>query len=136
MTQNESTSAGAAPSFTRMLLTDLEDTAPADSGMQIRFARAALGAEQAGLTFHQLGPNVRQRFGHRHDRAEELHVVVGGSGRMKLDDEIIELEPLVAVRVSPQVMRSFAAGPDGLQWIVAGAHHPRDGELVQEWWTD
>jgi len=63
-------------------------------------------------------------------------VVLGGSGRMKLDDEVIELEPLDAVRVAPAVVRAFEAGPGGIEVLAVGARHEGDGELVHDWWTD
>ena len=62
-----------------------------------------------------------QPFGHRHKRQEELYVVVAGSGRARLDDEIVDIGPWDAIRVAPEVSRSFAAGPDGLEFLAVGA---------------
>ena len=81
-------------------------------------------------------PVKRMPFGHRHEEAEEIYIVVAGSGRMKLDDEIIEVETLDAIRVSPEVVRAFEAGDEGLEVIAAGARHDGDGEVVQDWWSD
>ena len=136
MTSPEPAHGATAAPFTRMKLTDVANRAPADSGIEAHFPRTDLGAEQAGVAFHRLAPNVRQPFGHRHEQAEEIFIVIGGSGRMKLDDEIVELERLVVIRVAPTVTRSLEAGPDGLEVIVAGAHHASDGELVPGWWND
>jgi len=83
-----------------------------------------------------LKPDKRQPFGHKHDEAEEVYVVMAGSGRMKLDDEILDIAKLDAVRVAPGVMRSFEAGSDGLQMLAFGPHHEGDGELIQGWWAD
>jgi len=83
-----------------------------------------------------LKPGKRQAFGHRHDKAEEVYVVLSGAGRVRLDDEIVEIRRLDAIRVAPSVMRAFEAGPDGLEWIVFGPRHDKDGETDSEFWTD
>jgi mannose-6-phosphate isomerase-like protein (cupin superfamily) len=127
------------PPYTLKQLTDVEDSA-VKFGMgdvqEARFANGDLEAEDTGVSLYLLKPDMRQPFGHKHDEAEEVYVVVAGSGRMKLDDEIVELAKLDAVRVAPGVMRSFEAGSDGLQLLAVGAHHEGDGEIVQGWWTD
>jgi mannose-6-phosphate isomerase-like protein (cupin superfamily) len=125
--------------FTLKQLTDVEDSAPKFGFAEIqeaRFARSDLEAEQTGVSHHRLKANKRQAFAHKHDQAEEVYVVLAGSGRMKLDEEIIDVEPLDAIRVSPGVTRMFEAGSDGLEVLVFGPHHDGDGELVQNWWTD
>ncbi len=68
-------------------------------------------------------------------------MVVGGSGRMKLDDEIIELAKWDAVRVPPGTWRGYEAGPDGLEILISGA--PNLGDQVRDdvtgqrdWWQD
>jgi mannose-6-phosphate isomerase-like protein (cupin superfamily) len=81
-------------------------------------------------------PGKRQGFGHRHENAEEVYVVVSGSGRVKLDDEVVELKRLDAIRVSPEVMRQFEADDDGLEILAFGARHEGDGEIVPGWWDD
>lgn len=125
--------------FTHKKLTEVKDSA-ADFGhgdaMEARFAREDVEAEDAGLSYHRLKPNKRQPFGHHHDEAEEVYVVIRGSGRMKLDDEVIEVETLDAIRVSPPVTRAFEAGDDGLEVIALGARHDGDGEIVPGWWSD
>jgi mannose-6-phosphate isomerase-like protein (cupin superfamily) len=125
--------------FTRKRLTDVKDSAP-EFGFgdiqEARFARGALEAERTGVSHQRLKPDQRSPFGHRHEEAEEVYVVLSGSGRLKLDDEIIEVETLDAIRVSPQVMRAFEAGPDGIEVLAVGAHHDGDGEIVPGWWSD
>ena len=79
---------------------------------------------------------MRQPFGHKHDKAEEVYVVIAGSGRVKLDDEIVDLGKHDAVRVAPGVMRSFEAGSNGMEMLAFGARHDNDGEVVQGWWAD
>src|SRR5881392_1028607 len=101
--------------YTYKKLNEVEDSAP-KFGMaelqEARFANDALDAERTGVSLHRLRPGKRQAFGHRHDQAEEVYVVLAGSGRVKLNDEIVELEPLDALRVAPRVTRQFEAGSD------------------------
>jgi mannose-6-phosphate isomerase-like protein (cupin superfamily) len=128
----------AAP-YTHKKLTDVKDSAP-EFGMEdvqeARFAKGDLDAENTGISHHRLKPEQRTPFGHKHENAEEVYVVIGGSGRMKLDDEIIEVERLDAIRVSPEVIRAFEAGPDGLEVLATGARHDGDGEVIPGWWSD
>ena len=118
-------------------LADVEDAAAArglgDTNAS-RFPRTDIAAEQVGLAHHTLRPGKRLPFGHRHQAAEEVHLVIRGSGRAKLDDEIVELSENDILRLSPQVMRSFEAGPDGLEYVVFGTHHEGDGEMDPEFW--
>ncbi len=80
---------------------------------------------------------MRQAFGHRHREQEETYVVVGGSGRVKLEDDVVELAPWDAVRVAPQTMRCFEAGPDGMEFLAFGAHTSADDvEMVPGWWPE
>jgi mannose-6-phosphate isomerase-like protein (cupin superfamily) len=103
---------------------------------ETRFGHGDFEAEETGFAFYRYKPGKRQAFGHRHDEAEEVYFVVSGSGRVKLDDDIIELRPLEAVRVSPGVMRSFEADDDGLEILAFGPRRPNDrGEVVQGWWS-
>jgi quinol monooxygenase YgiN/mannose-6-phosphate isomerase-like protein (cupin superfamily) len=130
---------GAPPPYTLAKLTDTKDSAPAfgfGELQEARFATGDLAAQQTGLAHHRLRPGRRQPFAHRHERAEEVYVVLSGSGRVKLDDAITEIGPLDAIRVAPPVVRAFEAGPEGLELIVFGPRHEGDGEVLQEWWTD
>lgn len=102
---------------------------------EARFPRSDLGAEQTGLNFLTVKPSRREAFAHRHKQAEEIYVVLSGSGRVKLDDELLELEPLDAVRVGAGVTRSFEAGPEGLEVLIFGPHVEGDGELVDGFWN-
>lgn len=125
--------------YTIKQLTEVEDSAPKFGHGEVqeaRFASSDLDTEQTGLSHHRLTAGNRQPFAHRHENAEEVYVVVSGSGRLKLDDEIIEVTTLDAIRVAPQVTRCFEAGPDGLEVIATGARHEGDGEIVPEWWKD
>ena len=123
--------------FTLLNLEDVEDQAPrfgfGDLG-EARFARQALNTSRIGVAFHRVRPDTRQAFGHRHQHAEEVYVVLGGGGRMKIDDEIHEITTLDAIRLAPESMRAFEAGPDGLEVLVFGPHHAGDGDLSTEFW--
>jgi mannose-6-phosphate isomerase-like protein (cupin superfamily) len=125
--------------YTLKKLTDIEDSA-AKFGVgevqEARFANDDLHAERTGVSFLRVKPGKRQAFAHKHREAEEVYVVIAGSGRVKLDDEIIEIEPLHALRVAPGVTRQFEAGPDGIEFLAVGRRHEGDGEVVYDWWTD
>jgi quercetin dioxygenase-like cupin family protein len=128
-----------ADRYTHKQLTDVKDSAP-EFGFgelaEARFARESLDAEQTGISHLKLKPGKRMPFGHKHDEAEEIYIVIAGSGRIKLDDEIIEVVELDAIRIAPQVARGVEGGPDGIQILAVGAHHADDGELLHNWWED
>jgi mannose-6-phosphate isomerase-like protein (cupin superfamily) len=122
-----------------MNLSEVKDSAPgfgADEFQEARFARGDLEAEQTGLAHIKVKPGKRMPFGHKHDEAEEIYVVIAGSGRIKLDDETIEVTELDAIRISPEVARCMEAGPEGLSVLAVGAHHDKDGEILPNWWGD
>jgi mannose-6-phosphate isomerase-like protein (cupin superfamily) len=116
-------------------LNDLEDKAPQfgfDAVQEARFAHGDLGAESTGLSFMRVKPGCRQAFAHRHEEAEEIYVVLSGSGRVKLDDSIEEIKALDAIRVAPKVARQFEANDDGLELLALGPRHEKDGEIIKE----
>jgi mannose-6-phosphate isomerase-like protein (cupin superfamily) len=125
--------------FTHIKLADVKDSAPEfgiEEVQEARFAKGDLDAERTGLSHVRLKSGKRSPFGHKHEQAEEVYVVLAGSGRMKLDDEIVEIETLDAIRVSPEVVRAFEAGDEGLEVLAVGARHDSDGEMIQGWWSD
>jgi mannose-6-phosphate isomerase-like protein (cupin superfamily) len=120
-------------------LREVEDLAPKFGYSEVqeaRFAREDLGSETIGVAFHVVKPNCRQAFAHRHEAAEEIYVVLSGTGRVKLDEEIREVKPLDAIRIAPAVMRAFEADDGGLEVLVFGPRHAGDGELVWEGFWD
>lgn len=126
-------------SYAKKNLRDVQDSAAQHglSGSQeARFPRQDLGAEQTGMNYLIVKPGQREAFAHRHRTAEEIYVVLGGSGHVKLDEDLVELAPLDAVRVSPGVTRGFQAGPEGLEVIVFGPRVESDGEMVQGFWDE
>ena len=109
--------------------------------LEFRLATKALGLERSGLGYQRIPPNYRFPYGHTHAEQEEVYVVLSGSGRMKLYDEIVEIVEWDAVRVPPGTWRGYEAGPDGLEIFVIGAPNlggsPRDDvEGKRDWWTD
>ena len=126
--------------YTKHNLKDVEDAAPKfgmPSELEARFARRALAGETLGLSHMKLAPNFRVPFGHRHTAQEEVYVLVAGSARIKLDDEIVELVPWDAVRIGKATMRNVEAGPDGAEYLAFGAgDDPQDAELAPGWWSD
>lgn len=102
------------------------------------FVRDGLDTTQSGVSLLRLKPNQRMPFGHTHKQQEEVYVVAGGSGRLKLDDDVLELARWDAVRIAPEVMRALEAGPEGLELIAFGAPATGLGDAEQEmgWWTD
>ncbi len=128
-----------AGSYTHRNLNEVADSAPKfgyEDHQEARFANEALETEQTGVAFHRVKPGRRQGFGHKHEAAEEVYVVLSGSGRVKLDDEVAELRPLDAIRVAPEVARAFEAGADGLELLAFGPRHEGDGELIHEGFWD
>jgi mannose-6-phosphate isomerase-like protein (cupin superfamily) len=124
--------------YTKINFNELEDVAVANGfghRWEARIARTPLGTEQTGMTHFRLHPGKRSPFAHRHRRAEEVYVILDGSGRVKLDDEIFDVGPRDVIRVSPQVTRAFEAGPNGLEFLATGPHLGNDGEPVDDPWV-
>jgi mannose-6-phosphate isomerase-like protein (cupin superfamily) len=118
-------------------LRDVEDMAPKfgfDAVQEARFPWRDLGAERTGLALLRVKPGQRQAFAHRHEEAEEIYVVIAGSGRIKLDDDIQNVRPLDAIRIAPGVARSVEGGPDGIEYLAFGPHHEGDGETIEDFW--
>ena len=123
--------------YTLKRITDVEDSAPKFGFQEVqeaRFAKDELEAERTGVSHHRLKAHRRQPFAHRHEQAEEIYLILAGSGRVKLGEDIVELRPLDAIRVAPGVTRAFEAGPDGLELLAFGPRREGDGELISGWW--
>ena len=132
------------PFTLRNIKNDLEDIGPVFNGapdLEFRAATKPLELAQSGLTYQRVPPGVRFPYGHTHETQEEVYVVVRGGGRMKLDDEVVDLQRWDAVRVPPGTWRGYEAGPEGLEMLVIGAPNlgddPRgDVDGQRDWWVD
>jgi quercetin dioxygenase-like cupin family protein len=125
--------------FTVKNLMEIEDSAGESSPeLEARFARKHLDSEHLGVSYFRYAPGFRSPIGHSHREQEEAYIVIGGSGRVRLDEEILSLRRWDIVRVSPQVVRGFEGGPDGMEIIAVGADRPEGGDGVPayNWWTD
>ena len=125
--------------YTIKNLKDVEDMA-ASQGLgevqEARFAHGDLDAEQTGISLQKVKPGKRHAIAHRHKEAEEVYVVISGSGRVKLDDDVKEIAELDAIRVGPSVTRSFEAGDNGLELLAVSARTPGDAEIVEDFSWD
>ena len=124
--------------YTIVNLKEVEDQAPnfgLSPDLEARFARVALEAELVGLTYQRLAPNFQVPWGHTHKTQEEVFVVISGSMRVKVNDEIKELGPWDAIRVSNTTPRGFEAGPEGVEFMAIGAPGgPGDAENIEGFW--
>jgi mannose-6-phosphate isomerase-like protein (cupin superfamily) len=134
----------AMPGYTVVNLKEVEDQAPKfklSPNLEARFATVPLELEQSGVSYQRLAPNFRTPFGHKQKQQEELYVLVSGSGRVKLDDEIVELKTWDALRVPNETMRCIEAGPEGAEILAFGAPTTgqapgSDVEMTPNWWAD
>ena len=120
---------------------DVEDQAPKfdmSPDLEFRVAREPLETENAAISYLRVAPNFRLPFGHTHGEQEEVYVLVGGSARIKLDDEVLELRPFDAIRIHRETMRNLEGGPDGAELILYGAPNagPGDAQMSPGWWSD
>ena len=126
--------------YTKQNLTQVENQAPnfgISNELEARFARTPLEGQELGLSLFRLAPNFRIPFGHKHAGQEEVYVVTRGSGRIKVEDEIVEVAEWDAIRFDMNTMRDVEAGPDGVEYIAFGAgDDPNDAEMAPGWWSE
>ena len=125
--------------YTIVNLKEIDDSAGANAAnVEAHFGRKHLSSEHLGVSHFRYAPGFHPTNGHSHREQEEIYVVVGGSGRIKLNDEIVELRQWDAVRVAPATVRALAGGPDGIEFIAVATDRPEggDGIRVEDWWTD
>ena len=125
--------------YTKKNLKELDNAAEQfglGAHMETRFARKAMGLEQFGFSYQKLQPNYRQGFGHVHKEQEEAYVVLEGSGRAKVEDEIVDLVQWDVLRVPAGQTRACEAGDDGLTYIAIGGNPTGDADMVENWWSD
>ncbi len=126
--------------YTRVNLKEVEDQAPkfGMSDLEFRTARDPLELSNSAVSYMRLDPNYRLPFGHTHNVQEELYVLVDGSARLKLDEEIVELKPFDAIRIPKDTMRNLEGGPEGAVVLLFGAPNAGSGDaqMSPDWWTD
>ena len=128
-------------SYTKTNIRDEVENASPKHGMpdemEAHFARSAIGGEHLGLTLFTLKPGFRIPFGHKHEGQEEVYVIVRGSARIKVDDDVVEAGEWDAIRFDSDTMRNVEAGPDGVEYLAfSDGDDPRDAQMVQGWWVD
>jgi mannose-6-phosphate isomerase-like protein (cupin superfamily) len=125
--------------YTVKNLKEIEDIAGASvPQIEGRIARAHLDSRELGISYFRYAPEFRAPIGHSHREQEEAYVVIGGSGRVKLDDEVVDVRRWDVVRVAPETVRAFEAGPEGLEMIAIGSARPEggDGVSAEGFWTE
>jgi quercetin dioxygenase-like cupin family protein len=118
---------------------DIEDsTGGRAAGIEGRFARKHLDSEHLGVSYWRYDPGVRASMAHSHREQEEAYIVVGGSGRIRLNDDVHELRQWDVVRISPATVRAVEAGPDGIEFIAIGSDRPEggDGQTTTPAWIE
>jgi mannose-6-phosphate isomerase-like protein (cupin superfamily) len=107
---------------------------------EMRFLSEGLGSEQVALTYRRMTPRTggKGSYGHRHHRQEEIYFVISGTLEFKLEDEVVQVGPLTAVRVAPEVVRSiWNEGPQDAELLICStrSEDPRaEAELVEDFW--
>jgi mannose-6-phosphate isomerase-like protein (cupin superfamily) len=120
---------------------DVDDQAPnfgLSPNLEFRMARVPLEMENAGVSYLRIAPGFRMPFGHKHKNQEEVYVLVNGSAKIKIEDDVHDLKQWDAVRLHKDTMRGFEAGPEGAEFIAIGAPNtgPGDADMEQDWWSD
>ena len=103
-------------------------------GLEARFARSALALQKSGVTLFKAGPDFQLPWGHRHRDQEEVYLVLRGSATVVFEDERAELSEWDAVRIPPDVARSFEGGPEGAEVLAFGAGEQGDTEMIKDFW--
>jgi len=116
--------------YTKVNFLDIENSAQSDD-IDMRFARKYLDSRDLGVTLTRYKANYQAKMAHSHKVQEEAYVVIKGNGSVLLDDEVVEIKHWDVIRVAPEVIRAFKAGPDGLQIIAIGGPKPKDGDGVR-----
>ena len=115
---------------------DVAVEAGLSDSLEARFAHEDLDSERSGVSYQVVKAGQRQPFAHKHKEMEEIYVVISGSGRVKLDDEIEDVGPFDAVRIAPPVIRAFEAGDDDLVLLAFSPRAQGDAEIVQDFSWD
>ena len=124
--------------YTIINLKEIEDSVGERApGVEGRFGRKHLDSEHLGVSYFRYAPGFRAPIGHHHREQEEVYVVLGGSGKVRLNDDVMDVKQWDVVRVAPSTIRGFAAGADGLELLAVASDRPEggDGQPAKDWWT-
>jgi len=128
--------------YTTAKLKEVENQGPnlgfAAHDVELRMGRVPLDCSDCGVSYIRLAPGYRQPIGHNHKRQEEIYVLVTGSARIKVGDDVVELGPWDAIRIPPETTRAVEGGPEGAELLAVGAPNtgPGDGEVTPGWWSE
>jgi mannose-6-phosphate isomerase-like protein (cupin superfamily) len=128
--------------MSRHTIVNLKEIEPSEAakaaGIEAHMSRSRLESEHLGVSYFGYPADFRPAVGHHHREQEEVYVVIGGSGQVRLDDDVYDLGQWDVVRVAPDVVRGFRAGPEGLEIIAIGADRPEggDGVMVKDFWPE
>ena len=124
--------------YTKINIKELDNSAEQYGleGFEARFGRKAAGLQQFGFSYQKFGPSWRQPFGHVHREQEEAFVVLAGGGRVKIDDEIVDLAQWDVIRIPAGATRQFESGPEGLEYLAIGGNPTGDADIINGWWAD
>jgi uncharacterized cupin superfamily protein len=90
-------------------------------GVQNTDLAKQLGAATLGARLWRLTPRQASTQ-HRHVQQDELYVLLEGRGRVRVDGELLTLEPLSALYVEADSVRQVFNDTDGdALWLVVGA---------------
>jgi mannose-6-phosphate isomerase-like protein (cupin superfamily) len=117
------------PDYAIVNLLEMDDSVGGKvPGLEGRFTRKQLGSRDLGVSHWRYAPGTRNSVAHSHREQEEAYVVVAGSGRVLLDDEVHDIRQWDVVRIAPAVVRAFESGPEGLELIAVGGPKPEGGD--------
>ncbi|HYH61925.1 MAG TPA: cupin domain-containing protein [Solirubrobacterales bacterium] len=84
-----------------------------------------LDASELGARLWRIAPGQASTK-HRHPKQEELYVLLEGTGRISIGDEVLTLEPRASLLIEPDTVRQLFNDTDSDQlWLVVGA--PQEG---------
>ena len=103
--------------YSKVNLLELDNSAQAKAaGVEARFARSHIDSEHLGVSHFRYPPNFQPTDGHSHREQEEVYVVLGGSGRVRLNDDVMDVKQWDVVRVAPSTIRGFAIDVYHVWW--------------------
>ena len=107
---------------------------------EMRFLAGDLGTEQVAFTYRRMpaGTGSKGGYGHRHRTQEEIYFVIDGTLQFKLDDDVVDVGPLTAVRIAPSTVRGvWNEGPADAQLVICSTKVDdlgAEGETVDDFW--